>query len=195
MLCTIFHTGLVTPQWHRLSMGLVPSLKQYHLPSVFQPQWKVVRVLSDNFDDSPNKLEREKKTQYIWESIGCSQVTISIVSLKHLLSLVSASALPFRNGLNPARSPAEGYISLSLPEHDIAGADRHRRKQQQWHSRQGPRSPSRWSLSIAVYLQMWLRSNSPGDISSFYSSTRCLGCQGRRHRAHSGGWVWKQKSI
>lgn len=77
-----------------------------------------------------------------------------IVSSKYLISLVSTSILPFRIGCYPARSSAEDYISLGPPQNNIAGADWCRRKQQQWHSRQGPRSPSSRSLSVVVYLQI-----------------------------------------
>jgi len=99
-------------------------------------------------------LEREKKSQYISENVDCTWVTVFIVSSKHLISLVSTSILPFRNGLHPAGSSAVGYISLSLPEHDVVGVGGCRRRQQQRHSRPGPRSPSSWSLGVAVYLQI-----------------------------------------
>lgn len=71
------YTSLVSPWWHRLSTGLVQSLKQY-LPLVLWPHWNSTRVLSARFDDSPDKLEREKKSQYIWESVGCTWVTILV---------------------------------------------------------------------------------------------------------------------
>ena len=191
MLCTVFHTSLISPQWPdwawdscspRRSISLLSF--SLHGESAVCQAWQLSKQVREG-----------KKSQYVWESVDCTWITIFIVSSKHLISLVSTSILPFRNGLNPARSSAEGYVSLSLPEHDIASADQHRRKQQQRHSRQGPRSPSSQSLSVAVYLRIWLSSNSPGDISSLYSSTEHSGCPGGRHRARSGRHIWKQKSI
>lgn len=77
--------------------------------------------------------------------------------------------MPFRNGLNRTRSSAEGYISLSLSM-TLQVQTCAEGKQQHHHSRQGPRSPSSQSFSIAVYLLIHLGFNSPGGISSFFSS-------------------------
>lgn len=190
-----------TEAFSQTATNVIPSLlHKSSVPVVAQTEHDicaVLKVLSPTSSSASLKQCQEGCLSHM-TSLQTSQRRkkphICIVSSRHLTPLVPASVFVLLEWTEPCQEVCR-RLHLSQP----ACA---------WHSRcplaqmeaaaaalrAGPRSPSSWALIIAVCLQLWLSSNSPGDISRFYSS----GVQemlGRRCRGSLGRQTWKEKST